>query len=70
MVLDRQAFPAILFHMHKAFAHGMIVPLVSSDNDAKRKILMKDLRTRQRACQMSASDHSGHQRASGVEYTS
>lgn len=68
MVLDHQAFPDILFHMNEAFAHGVIVALVSSDNDIKGKLLMEDLGTRQRSCQMSASDDSGHQRASRVEY--
>jgi len=51
-----------------AFAHGITAPLVSGDNDDKRRLLMEDLGARQRAWQMPASDDSGNQRVSGVEY--
>lgn len=45
--------------MHMAFAHGIIVPLVSRDNNDKRKLPMEDLRTRERAWQMFAAGDSG-----------
>lgn len=51
VVLDCQAFPDILFTCTRLLSHGIIVPFVSSDNDAidpmmKGKLLMEDLGTR------------------------